>query len=84
MCSLLHMESVLDIRDGQSMLYHLLFCWILDVSDQSFSVSIQETRTVDNLKEEIPAKKLAMFANIEADQVTLWKVSSTLALATPC
>jgi hypothetical protein len=54
-----------------------LFCWILDVSDRSFSVSIEETRTVDNLKEQILAKKSATFANIEADQLTLWKVSST-------
>jgi hypothetical protein len=54
-----------------------LFCWILDVSDCSFSVSIEETRTVDNLKEEILAKKSATFANIEANQHTLWKVSST-------
>jgi hypothetical protein len=54
-----------------------LFCWILNVSDQSFSVSIEETRTVDNLKEEILAKKSTMFANIEANQLTLWKVSGT-------
>ena len=54
-----------------------LFCWILDVSDRPFSVSIEEARTVDNLKEEILAKKSATFANIEADQLTLWKVSST-------
>jgi Crinkler effector protein N-terminal domain len=54
-----------------------LFCWILDVSDRSFSVSIEETRTVDNLKEEILTKKSATFANIEADQLRLWKVSST-------
>jgi hypothetical protein len=54
-----------------------LFCWILDVSDRSFSVSIEEARTVDNLKKAIVKEKSATFANIEADQLTLWKVSST-------
>ena len=52
-----------------------LFCWILDVSDSSFSVSIDETQTVDDLKEAILKKKSATFANIDADQLTLWKVS---------
>lgn len=54
-----------------------LFCWILDVSDRSFSVSIEETQTVDNLKKVIVKEKSTTFANIEADQLTLWKVSST-------
>jgi hypothetical protein len=54
-----------------------LFCWILNVSDRSFSVSIEETRTVDNLKKLIVKEKSTTFANIEADQLTLWKVSST-------
>jgi hypothetical protein len=39
-------------------------------------VSINETRTADNLKEAILAKKSIMSANVEADQLTLWKVSS--------
>ena len=40
---------------------------LLDVSDRSFSVSV-ETRTVDNLKEEILEKKSATFANIKEGQ----------------
>jgi hypothetical protein len=32
---------------------------------------------VDDLKEAIVQKKSATFANIEADQLNLWKVSST-------
>ena len=54
-----------------------LFCWILDVSESSFSISIDETQTVDDLKDAILKKKSTMFANIEADQLTLWKVSSS-------
>ena len=54
-----------------------LFCWILDVSDRSFSVSIDDTQTVDNLKKAIVKEKSNTLANIEADQLTLWKVSST-------
>jgi len=54
-----------------------LFCWILDVSHSPFPVDIDDSRTVGHLKEEILTKKSATFANIEADQLTLWKVSST-------
>ena len=54
-----------------------LFCWILDMSYSPFPVDIDDSRTVGHLKEEILAKKSATFANIEADQLTLWKVSST-------
>jgi 2-keto-4-pentenoate hydratase/2-oxohepta-3-ene-1,7-dioic acid hydratase in catechol pathway len=55
----------------------MLFCWILDVSDRSFSISIDDTQTVDDLKEEILAKKSTTFASVGADQLTLWKVSGT-------
>src|SRR6267154_853908 len=41
------------------------------------SVSIEDTQTVDNLKKVIVKEKSTTFANIEADQLTLWKVSST-------
>jgi hypothetical protein len=54
-----------------------LFCWILDVSESSFSISIDETQTVDDLKKGIVKEKSSMFAHIEADQLTLWKVSSS-------
>ena len=54
-----------------------LFCWILNLSHSPFPVDIDDSRTVGHLKEEILAKKSNMFANIEADQLKLWKVSST-------
>jgi hypothetical protein len=53
-----------------------LFCWILDVSDQSFSISIDDSQTVDDLKEAIIKTKSTTFANIEADPLELRKVSS--------
>jgi hypothetical protein len=61
-----------------------LFCWILDASDRPFSVSIEEARTVDDLKKAVIKEKSSTFANIEADQLTLWKVSSTSTSANPC
>ena len=54
-----------------------LFCWILDVSYSPFPVDIDDSRTVGHLKKAIVKEKSATFANIEADQLRLWKVSST-------
>ena len=54
-----------------------LFCWILDVSHSPFLVDVDDSRTVGHLKEAIVKKKSNTLANIEADQLTLWKVSST-------
>jgi hypothetical protein len=51
-----------------------LFCWILGVSNHPFSVDIEDTRTVDHLKEAIVKKKPTAFANVDPDQLTLWKV----------
>jgi hypothetical protein len=51
-----------------------LFCWILDVSDRSFFVSIEDGQTVAELKEEIVKKKPNAFANVDPDQLDLWKV----------
>jgi len=51
-----------------------LFCWILDVSDRSFSVSIEDDRTVDDLKEEIVKKNPRTFSDVDPFQLTLWKV----------
>ena len=50
------------------------FCWILGVSDHPFPVDIEDTRTVGHLKEAIVKKKPTAFANIDPDQLTLWKV----------
>jgi len=60
-----------------------LFCWILDVSDRSFSVTIQTTRTVDQLKEEIVKKKPNAFVNVDPDQLDLWKVRRFALLEKP-
>jgi hypothetical protein len=54
-----------------------LFCWILDVSHSPFPVDIDDSRTVGHLKKAIVKEKSATFANIEPDQLILWKVSST-------
>jgi hypothetical protein len=51
-----------------------LFCWILGVSDHPFSVDIEDTRTVDHLKKAILKEKPTAFANVDPDQLTLWKV----------
>jgi hypothetical protein len=50
-----------------------LFCWILDVSKRSFSVPIEDSRTVDELKTAIVTKKPSAFVNVELDELTLWK-----------
>jgi hypothetical protein len=54
-----------------------LFCWILDVSNHPFPVDIDDSITVADLKKAIVKEKSSTFANIEADQLTLWKVSSS-------
>jgi hypothetical protein len=63
-----------------------LFCWILDVSHSPFPVDIDDSRTVGHLKKAIVKEKSNTFANIEADQLTLWKVNNLAlsTLATPC
>jgi hypothetical protein len=64
----------------------LLFCWIIDVSHSPFPVDIDDSRTVGHLKKAIVKEKSNTFANIEADQLTLWKVNNLAlsTLATPC
>ena len=51
-----------------------LFCWILGVSERPFSVTIEDNRTVDHLKKAIVKEKSTAFANVDPDQLTLWKV----------
>src|ERR1700727_1145611 len=55
-----------------------VFCWILDVSDRPFPVDIEDTRTVGHLKRTILKEKPAAFANVDPDELTLWKVFSFL------
>ena len=52
-----------------------LFCWILDKSTHSFSISIDDSQTVDDLKKVIVKEKPTTFANIEADLLELRKVN---------
>jgi Crinkler effector protein N-terminal domain len=55
-----------------------LFCWILGVSNNAFSVKIEDNETVSDLKKAIVTEKPVTFADIDADQLELWKVSSFL------
>jgi len=45
------------------------------VSKDSFQVDVDDNETVSSLKEAIVKKKPVTFANIEADELTLWQVS---------
>ena len=52
-----------------------LFYWILDVSSAASLVDIGDNRTVGHLKKEIVKDKPGALANVDADELTLWKVS---------
>ncbi|KAG0046286.1 hypothetical protein BGZ83_008526 [Gryganskiella cystojenkinii] len=51
-----------------------LFC-IVDGESTPFSVDIDASKTVDHLKETIKTKKTNDFSNVDADKLTLWRVS---------
>ena len=53
-----------------------LFCWIIGVSNHSFSIDIQNSQTVSHLKFEIVRATPSAFVNIEAAELELWKVSA--------
>jgi hypothetical protein len=54
-----------------------LFCWVIDSSSTvPFSVDISASKTVDGLKNAIKKKKSNKFGDIDADALTLWKVST--------
>src|SRR5262245_58984792 len=55
-----------------------LFCWILHVSERSFSITIDDSQTVDDLKKAILKEKPKAFANVDPDELTLWKVRGFL------
>jgi hypothetical protein len=55
-----------------------LFCWIIDKSESSFSVDVANGGTVDDLKDAIVKKKPFALNGLDADQLTLWKVSDLL------
>jgi hypothetical protein len=51
-----------------------LFCWIIDVSIRSFSISIEEDLTVEKLIEVILNKKRDLLPNVIVDHLIVWKV----------
>jgi Crinkler effector protein N-terminal domain len=53
-----------------------LFC-LLDgeATSQAFSVDIEQTKTVDQLKKVIKTEKAPRFDDVAADELTLWRVS---------
>jgi hypothetical protein len=52
-----------------------LFCWVLDISRNPFSVNIASTEAVGNLAKAITHAKPHTFKKVEADTLVLWKVS---------
>jgi hypothetical protein len=54
-----------------------LFCWILDWSNQPFSVKIGKRETVDELKEAIKKKKKPELDHLAADTLVVWKVGKS-------
>ena len=55
-----------------------VFCWILGVSEAPFSVKIEESETVDDLKKGIVRENPATFAGVDSDELTLWMVCGFL------
>jgi uncharacterized protein YfeS len=51
-----------------------LFC-LVDGESSPFSVDVERTKTVDKLKEAIKDKKAIAFADVDAEMLTLWRVS---------
>ena len=52
-----------------------LFCLVDgEATSNAFSVKILSSGTVDDLKELIKTKKTNVFSNVDADQLTLWRV----------
>ncbi|KAG0272672.1 hypothetical protein BGZ95_011551 [Linnemannia exigua] len=53
-----------------------LFCLVDgEATSQAFSIDIDQTKTVDHLKDLIKTKKTNNFSDVDADQLTLWRVS---------
>jgi hypothetical protein len=46
-----------------------------ELSERAFSIKVSKTELVAELKELIKAKKQHAFAEVDADQLTLWRVS---------
>ncbi|KAG0196341.1 hypothetical protein BGX33_001758 [Mortierella sp. NVP41] len=53
-----------------------LFCLVDgEATTNAFPVEIESTKTIGDLKEHIKAKKTINFSDVDADQLTLWRVS---------
>ncbi|KAF9943784.1 hypothetical protein BGZ72_003406, partial [Mortierella alpina] len=53
-----------------------LFCLVDGEStSNAFSIEIDSAKTVDGLKDAIKTKKTNAFSDVDADQLTLWRVS---------
>ncbi|KAG0060064.1 hypothetical protein BGZ90_004177, partial [Linnemannia elongata] len=53
-----------------------LFCLVDgEATSQAFSIDIDQTKTVDHLKDLIKTKKANNFGDVDADQLLLWRVS---------
>ncbi|KAF8926465.1 hypothetical protein BGZ47_002706 [Haplosporangium gracile] len=53
-----------------------VFCLVDgEATSQAFSIDIDQTKTVDHLKDLIKTKKTNNFSDVDADQLTLWRVS---------
>src|ERR1700761_9308901 len=51
------------------------FIYVIGIGGSSFSVTIQSSKTVDDLKDAIKEKKKPRLDHIDADELTLYKVS---------
>ena len=52
-----------------------LFIYVIGIGGSSFSVTIQSSKTVDDLKKAIKEEKKNDLKDIDADRLTLYKVS---------
>jgi hypothetical protein len=53
-----------------------LFCWILDASNRPFSISIEESQTVEHLKNVILEMKRHRLPNhvVDSEDLVVWRV----------
>ncbi|KAG0079784.1 hypothetical protein BGZ92_000898, partial [Podila epicladia] len=53
-----------------------LFCLVdVETTSNAFSIKIPSSDTVDDLKKAIKVQKAVAFADVDADMLTLWRVS---------
>jgi hypothetical protein len=54
-----------------------LWCWVLGDSN-AFSIVIENTQTIDDLKDAIKKKNSNTFEKVDAHRLDLWKVRSRM------